>query len=322
MPPDGLRLHLFLQPCWQRPGVARGIVSAQRLPASLEQDGLCELGRAPLLRVGHRLLAPRERERVGLRVLDRAEQRVEADRHEAEVVPVVPVVDVVVVAAHHRPRERADVRVDVQRPQPREHLHRVDERDGHGHEERAHGEGEALGEAVLRGEGVAGEGVELVGVLVHVVVRVLPQPLAHVPLVQQVVVVDEDDQLERTKVGEAAEQRAHRAAAVLHVLARHAPPLHHEEVRQDRHHDVQRERVVRHLYHVVHQLLRHRARGRVRISARIVHPHGGRHRPIENVDQAVEEEPSHDPAAQVREQCAARAKVKSNRLRREETLES
>ena len=76
---NGLRLHLLLQPCGQRPRVARGIVSAQRLPASLEQDGLCELGRASLLRVGHRLLAQGERQRVGLGVLDRAEERVETD---------------------------------------------------------------------------------------------------------------------------------------------------------------------------------------------------------------------------------------------------
>ena len=79
MPPTGLRLHLVLQPGGQRPGVARGVVAAQRLPTSLEQDGLGELGGASLLRVGHRLLAQGQRERVVLRVLDRAEERVETD---------------------------------------------------------------------------------------------------------------------------------------------------------------------------------------------------------------------------------------------------
>ena len=54
--------------------------------------------------------------RLVLGVLDSAEESVHRHRHEAKVVPIVPMVDVVVVTAHHGPRQWCDVRVDVECP--------------------------------------------------------------------------------------------------------------------------------------------------------------------------------------------------------------
>ena len=40
-----------------------------------------------------------------------------AAHHEPEIVPVVPMMYVMIVAAHQRPRQRADVGMNVERPQ-------------------------------------------------------------------------------------------------------------------------------------------------------------------------------------------------------------
>ena len=59
---------------------------------------------------------------------------VRAAHHKPEIVPVVPMMYVMIVAAHQRPRQRADVGMNVERPQAREHLHRIHEGNRHRHE--------------------------------------------------------------------------------------------------------------------------------------------------------------------------------------------
>mmetsp|Transcript_17235 Transcript_17235/g.38669 ORF Transcript_17235/g.38669 Transcript_17235/m.38669 type:complete len:268 (-) Transcript_17235:220-1023(-) len=247
--------------------VARGVIRAQCLPAALLQDGFCQLCRTLLVHRRHRQRTTREGDSVLARVLHRLEYRIKEQCHEAEVVPVVPVVDVVVVAPHQRPRQRRNVRVDVECPEPSKDLHRVHESDRDRHEERRQWECHALRPTVLRREAVPREGVELIGVLVDVVVSVLAQPLAHIPFVEQVVVIEKDDRLKREEVGDAPQHRAHRPTALLNRVARSGPAFDLKEVSEQRDCDIHRKCETGDLNHVVDELLRYRTRRCVRVLA-------------------------------------------------------
>ena len=119
------------------------------------------------------------------------------------------------------------------------------------------------------------------------------------PLVKQVIVIDEDDDLEEEEVGDTAHHRAHRPAALLDRLTCLRPALAHEEVGEHRHRHVQRERGVGDVDHVVDELLWHDARRGIGMLIGIVPPNERRNGGVEAMDCDEEHEPAKEPTREV-----------------------
>ena len=144
-----------------------------------------------------------------------AKEVIKGARHEAEVVPVVLVVHIVVVTPHDGPRQRQYIRVDVQRPKGGGNLHAEHEEERDAVDEGAERERQPLRPPVLRRERKGGEGVQLVRLLIHVMLRMLHDELAQIKLMEEVVVVEEDHELDGEEVERALHERLGQTAAIL-----------------------------------------------------------------------------------------------------------
>lgn len=133
---------------------------------------------------------------------DRAPEGVEKDSEEAEVEPVVLVVDGVVLVAHERIGEADAPVVDCEGPRAHARDGQVHYVPAHGHNERGIQRGHPLREPVEGMEGESNPRPEVAGL--ELVVRGVRRAL---PPVQNVVVIDEDEELDEQEIEHAQRDR-------------------------------------------------------------------------------------------------------------------